>query len=131
MKTTFLIVLTGIAFVGCAGPIPSRQQALTYPYVASPERQAEILGGMDQIKTGMAPSDAERCLGKPDEIRKLYDRIKTADPVGYTWWYIIERQAASGSVVEKAEKLVRVSFNLKDRVTRVDSWGIENKSDNN
>jgi hypothetical protein len=131
MRNTVFAIVAVSLLAGCAGSPSVSSQSLSYPYVATPNRQDQILNGMGRVKADMDPSDVERFLGKPDEIRKLYDRIKNADPVGYTWWYIIERHTPSGSVVEKAEKLVRVSFDLKDKVTRVDSWGIETKSDNN
>jgi hypothetical protein len=130
MKTTFLIVLTGIAFVGCAGPTPSRQEALAYPYVASRERQAEILNGMDRIKTGMTPSEVKATLGKTDFVYDLFNRgMKDSSPIGYTWWYILQRKTDTGSFAEREEKLVRVSFDLEDTVTKVDFWGID-KTDN-
>ena len=128
MKSIALTVAIA-AMVGWATPPRSFGDGLTYPYVASPERQEQIRTGMTNVTQGMSPSDVEAILGKPDEVRKLYGRIKQAEPVGYTWWFIVQRKAESGSVNDKAEKLVRVSFTLNDRVTRVDATGME-QSDN-
>lgn len=124
MKRTLVVIAAVFLFAGRAtSQVPG--EPLVYPYVAAPERQAQILDGFEEIKPGMSPSDVTSFLGQPDEIRSLLDHIKNSEPVGYTWWFIIERKAESGSVVEKAEKLVRVTFNLTDEVTHIDSWGIE------
>jgi outer membrane protein assembly factor BamE (lipoprotein component of BamABCDE complex) len=63
-------------------------------------------------------------LGEPEEIRPLYEpKIWNAKRIGTTYWFIIERRKPSGSVNERAEKLVRVAFDLNQLVTRVDHWG--------
>jgi len=123
------MMIAFIGVMGCAVSSHHYECGLKYPYIASSERQIQIREGMTKIKAGMMTSDVMSILGKPDEINELYDRIKNPHTIGYTWWYILERQTESGSVNDKAEKLVRVSFNLKNRVTRVDSWGMV-KSDN-
>jgi len=128
MRNTIAIIGMVALLTGCTVSKPTPLQGRAYPYVAPPERQAEIRNGMAKLTIGMTPADVEALMGKPDEVHELYDRIKNAKPVGYTWWFIIQRKADSGSVAEKAEKLVRVSFNLKDTVTRVDWWGMEDAS---
>ena len=124
MRNGYVVMAVAILLTGCTGSqVPGEPP--TYPYLATAQRQAQILDGFEEIKPGMSPSDVTAFLGQPDEIRSLLDHIKNSEPVGYTWWFIIERKAESGSVDEKAEKLVRVTFDLTDEVTHIDSWGIE------
>ena len=97
---------------------------MTYPYVASPERKSVIENGYLKIENGMTPIQVEMILGKPDEVKPLYEpKVKKAKKIGVTYWYLIERKRDTGSVIDRAEKLVRVSFNLKNLVTNVDHWG--------
>ncbi len=64
-------------------------------------------------------------LGEPDEIRTLHEpKVKNGKIVGYTHWYIIRRLVKNGSAAQKQESLVRVSFDLDDRVSKVDAWGL-------
>jgi hypothetical protein len=129
MKEFYVAMFAAILLAGCAGSQTIPSHSLTYPYVASPKRQAQILNGLGKVEAGMSPSEVKSFLGDPDEIRELYDRIKNAEPVGYTWWFIVERKSEAGSVVEKAEKLVRVSFDVNDKATQVDSWGLKKETD--
>jgi hypothetical protein len=76
----------------------------------------------------MTVEQVKSVLGDPDEIKELYEpKIKTPKQIGNTYWYIIQRLQESGSAVDKAEKLVRVSFSLKGRVTAIDYWGFDVK----
>ena len=117
------VLLISVLPAVVAGAPPER--ALTsYPYIARPERALAIREGYQRVALGMAPADVAKVLGEPDEVRPLYEpRHKKGKVVGYTQWYIIKRLAASGSVSKKQESLVRVSFGLDDRVSKVDAWG--------
>lgn len=99
-----------------------------YPFLASEERTAVIRSGYKRIVTDMSPTDVKAILGEPDEVRPMYEPvIKNGKLIGYTYWYVIRRLVRDGSVNEKKESLVRVSFNLDDRVSRVDGWGIDER----
>lgn len=74
----------------------------------------------------MSLIEVKSILGEPDEIRLLYgSSTGNEKPVGYTYWYIIRRAVKNGSVNEKQEVLVRVSFDRKGLVTKVDHWGFD------
>jgi hypothetical protein len=61
---------------------------------------------------------------KPDEIKKLYEpKIVNPKIIEQTYWYIIRRDKATGSVKEKNEKALRISFDLKGNVTQVTTLG--------
>lgn len=96
-----------------------------YPYRVSKDRALEIKQKFIQIKIGMNQANVEKILGKPDEILERYEPIvKNGKKIGLTYLYIIQRLSKNGSVNQKGEKLVRISFDLKGEVTKVDSWGL-------
>ena len=96
---------------------------IEYPYHATPEREQAILEGFTMVQPGMSIVQVKDILGEPDEVRDLYEPNKTAtDPIGFTYWYLIQRLKESGSQAEKGEKLVRVSFGLNGKVSGVDKW---------
>jgi hypothetical protein len=125
-------LLGGIAciwsFNSCAGEVGlsfETREITTYPFQASQQRAATIRNGYRRITTGMSARDVKAILGDPDEVRALYEPvIRDGKLIGYTYWYVIRRLVRDGSVNEKKESLVRVSFELDDRVSRVDEWGI-------
>ncbi len=126
MFTRSLLVVAMVTLCsGCGKSAARTGPALTYPYLAPAERAQQIRTGRLALVVGSSPEAVKKAVGEPDEVRDLFDKIKSAKPVGYTWWYIVERRAASGSAADRAEKLVRVSFGLDDRVTKVDAWGLD------
>ncbi|MBK8126081.1 MAG: hypothetical protein IPK56_05140 [Elusimicrobia bacterium] len=115
-KTAFLSV--------CFYPIAMRGGPMECPYVAGHERKTSIEQGYAKIKIGMTPKQVEECVGNPDEVNPLYEpKIKNPKQIGITYWYWIERRQETGNANERGEKLVRVSFDLKNQVTAVDHWG--------
>jgi len=101
-------------------------QAIEYPYFASTERASQIRNQFVKIKEGMSPTEVKEIMGDPDEIRDSFKSIKKSSPkTGYTYWYLIQRKVEHGSVLERDEKLVRISFNLNDRVTYINHWGFD------
>ena len=97
---------------------------LEYPYIATNERADFIKQQYKKIKNGDSEEKVIEILKQPDEVRDLYEPIiKKGKVAGKTYWYIIQRISKSGSVNEKQEKLVRISFDLKGMVTRIDYWG--------
>ena len=96
---------------------------ISYPYYATPERASVINNGYTNIKPGLTVNEVVTIMGKPDEIRDLYEPIiKNGKKIGFTYWYLIQRIQASGSQNDKKEKLVRVSFDLNRNVSGVDRW---------
>lgn len=102
----------------------SAETIVKYPYYASPERSLLITTNYTEIKTGDSIDKVLKKLPSPDEVHDLYEpKVFRPNIIGKTYWYIIQRKAESGSVNEKDEKLVRVSFNLQEIVTKIDHWG--------
>ena len=98
--------------------------SIEYPYIASPERAYKIRTQFINLWEGMNSSEVKEIMGYPDEIKDLYEpKITDAKKKGYTYWYLIQRKVEHGSVLEKDEKLVRITFDLRDRVIKVDHWG--------
>jgi outer membrane protein assembly factor BamE (lipoprotein component of BamABCDE complex) len=120
LNRSFLFLF--FAVVGFIGNIYC--QAIKYPYVATTERKTQIEYGFNKIEKGLTYKQVKNLLGQPDEIKPLYQpKIKNPKQIGTTYWYIIQRTKENGSVKEKNEKLVRVSFSLSGKVTQIDHWG--------
>jgi hypothetical protein len=95
-----------------------------YPYHASEERAKIIYSNWAKIKENMKESAVVDILGKPDQILPLYEpQVKNSKQIGYSQWYLIQRLKEHGSVNEKGEKLVRISYDMHGIVTQVDHWG--------
>ena len=97
----------------------------TLPYDASPERIKRICNSYETIKPGFSVEQVILILGKPDEINPLYDPQRgysksTAKRIGTTFFYNL-RQDADG----RREITVRVSFDNQEKVTHIDTWGLE------
>ncbi len=120
-----LVTLTGSTSVWSGTKIIDTREIEEYPFNASSNRAASIKEGYNRISIGMTPKQVNEILGKPDEIRYLYEpRIKTGKRIGYTHWFVIRRLVKNGSVNDRDESLVRVSYNFEDQVIAIDSWGI-------
>ena len=103
-----------------------KREIQSYPFIAKPERAALIRSQYKRVKTGMSSEDVQQLLGEPDEVRPVFEpRILNSRLIGYSHWYVIRRLAKSGSVNDKNEALVRVTYDRSDRVTRVDDWGLD------
>jgi hypothetical protein len=97
---------------------------LNYPYIATEKRVELIKNQYTNIEIGNSIQEVLGILPVPDEVRDLYEPKKyKAKIIGSTYWYIMQRKAKLGSVNEKDEKLVRVSFDLNGEVTHIDKWG--------
>lgn len=98
----------------------------TYPYVATEVRANTIRNGYKRVVISMSREEVKAILGEPDEIFPLHEPvIKSGVIIGYSYWYVIRRLIQTGSVNDKKESIVRINFNLDDRVSRVDSWGLD------
>ena len=107
----------------------SQDTSMSYPYIASEERQEFIKENYKKIQINQTEQEVKQILGTPDEILLLYEpKIKKPEKIGFTFWYILQRLKENGSQNEKAEKLVRISFNIDGKVTAIDQWGLENKT---
>ena len=125
MKVACLVVFTILLASGQALGRPPERHITTHPFVAPPERAAAIRSNHTKVTVGMTPGEVAAVLGEPDEIRPLYEPIiKNPTLIGYTQSYVIRRLVENGSVNERQESIVRVSFDNNDRVTRVSSWGL-------
>ena len=98
MFTRFLLVVAMASLSsGCGKSAARTGPSITYPYIAPAERAKQIRAGRSALVVGSSTEAVKKAIGEPDEVRDLFDKIKSAKPIGYTWWYIVERRAASGS----------------------------------
>jgi hypothetical protein len=113
--------LTGCSFINGSG------NDIDYPYYAPQVRRDTIENGCDELRTGMYAADVRGILGEPDEINDTYrpeDKLaKNPKPIGYSYVYLIQRLCEKGSVDEKDEKLLRIFFDVEDKLIKVDRVG--------
>jgi hypothetical protein len=99
-----------------------------YPYYASEQRTAQIKSSYKQIQKGMTTEQVKKLLGEPDEIRPAYEpEIWNPNQIGYTHWYLIQRKTDTGSQNDRDEKLVRIFYDFKWSVVKVDHWGFDER----
>jgi hypothetical protein len=128
MKSVLITMfLTGIVFyMGCSF-IAGDGGKITYPYYAPQERRDTIENGCDELRTGMYAAEVKGILGEPDEINDTYrpeDKLaKNPKPAGYSYVYLIQRIQEEGSAAEKDEILLRLHFDLEDKLFRIDRNG--------
>ena len=115
----------GVLMAG-SSQISRLNSKMSYPYIASAERTAHILKNWRNIKVKMTANEVVKILGEPDEKGPFYEpKIKNAKVIGEIYLFLIQRLKATGSQIEKNEKLVRISFDLDNLVTAIDHWGLE------
>lgn len=130
MKPTRFLALISLALFctpasASVDGIPAIREITTYPFIATLERAEIIRRGLANVSVGMSSAEVATVLGEPDEIYPLYvPRHKHGKVVGYTQWYVIQRLAKNGSVDQKQESLLRLSFDLDGKVSKIDSWGL-------
>lgn len=102
------------------------KEIVAYPFTASAARAAAIKGKFKLVVVGMTPAEVTAILGEPDEVRSLYaPMVKNSNPTGHSYWYVIRRMVSNGSVNDKQEAAVRISFDLQGRVTNIAHWDME------
>lgn len=127
MKAFTLLFMAVLASVGCNGgerkqpeKNVARQDMIKYPYTADKERLAQINEGVKQVRVGASSDEVIRLMGNPDEVNDTLDKDNWDKTVGFSFVYIKQRDKARGSVKEKNEDLIRIHFNKKKEVTRID-----------
>ena len=125
VETVTVDAVSGIVRLALPGANPFAPRSIgNDPFVASDERAARIRGKYHEVTAGMIVSGVKLLLGEPDEVRPLYEADgESGKLLGHTFSYVLRRWEADGSAAEKNEELVRVSFDLSGKVTRVDYQG--------
>jgi hypothetical protein len=98
---------------------------IIYPYIADEWRKTVIVNNWHRIGKGMSANQVLTLMGEPDLIELLYEpKVNAKETKGTTSWYLIERLSEHGSVDQRREKVVRISFDQSETVIAIDSWGI-------
>jgi hypothetical protein len=91
------------------------QKSISYPYIATDKREAVIIDNMNRLEKGMSIYQVVEILTEPDEVNPTYKAVKSKSGnniVGFSVVYILKRAQNTGSVNNKAEKLIRIHFNI-------------------
>ena len=77
---------------------------------------------IDKAKPVEKPKPKEK--KKKDDTYRPEDKLaKNPKPIGYSYVYLIQRLQEKGSAEEKDEKLLRLHFDLEDKLIRIDRVG--------
>jgi hypothetical protein len=134
MRYAYLFVVAlWISAQGCGRAVSQKPKPLSYPYKAPAAREAQILDGAPKVSQGMAAAQVKVFLGEPDDVMDLFRRSDVEHkPVGFTYWYIIQRNTAPlDEAIDENQMLVRVCFDLDNKVTSVDYWGLKKPASDN
>jgi len=111
------------SIVGCSLNGDKSGSDIDYPYYAPQERRDTIENGYSELRLGMYAADVKGILGDPDEVNDTLHPSdilnKNAEPIGYSYVYLVQRLCESGSVNEKDEILLRLHFDLEDKLIRI------------
>ena len=97
-------------------PITFYQESINYSYIAPEKRKMVILGNMNRLQKGMPINEVVQILNHPDEIHATFKGIKfkSNKKIGFSLTYLLDRKQPSGSVNQKAEKLLKIHFNNEE-----------------
>ncbi|OGV37916.1 MAG: hypothetical protein A2020_10090 [Lentisphaerae bacterium GWF2_45_14] len=116
-----------LCFYGCGSAWEGGSgSGISYPYYANAERTAQISNGVGRLVIGMPRNEVVKIMGEPDEVTQLYqtlDAIQKGQSSGYSYIYLIQRKKELGSIIERQEKLYKLSFNLNDGLIKIESEG--------
>ena len=123
----FITPLLAIFIISCSSinrkNITPKNDVISYPYIASPVRQKFILDNYSQVKVGQTANEVKTILGTPEKTSPWYEaRIYKPKQIGFTFIYLLQQLKEHGSQNDKAVKLVRISFDLKGKVSKIDQW---------
>ena len=129
-KTTIGVFIVSIAaFLNCSRPIqmpePFKPREISaYPFISPPDRIAVLRSRYTEILKGMTAPQVKSILGEPDEVKPAFEPIIwNAKQTGYLYLYVNQRLVKNGSVNERQESLIRVTFDFKGLVIKVHQWG--------
>ena len=95
----------------------------SYPHNMKTSRVKTIRHGVSGVSVGDSRLDVEKMIGAPDELKHLYAPNSPATQIGYTCWYVIKRDMKSGSVNQKNEDVIRLTYDFSNNLTSIDFWG--------
>lgn len=105
------------------------QKRIDYPYQASEIRKSVILENMNKLEKGMSKDQVVELMTHPDEANLTFKFKKAKSEednvIGFSLVYILRRDAAKGSGIEKNEQLLRIHFDNSGELIWNDSIDID------
>jgi hypothetical protein len=106
----------GHKYVRPAGSGPRTIAGVKYAYVATPEREAQIVEGFSKLKVGQTREEVRAALGPPDKRNRSYAKVKQAKPPFLGWCYTYKIKMRGGASNEN-NVCVQVFFNPAGKLT--------------
>ena len=94
------------------------------PYKATAERKMRIITAKKLIKVNDTEQRVLSIAGEPDEVRTISTSLNTsAEKVGFAFIYLLKRERDHGSISQRGEENLKIIFNNRGIVTRVEANG--------
>ncbi len=122
---TSIILMTGCYEIHQTGK-PSYQDFVSshsFPYIASQERQAQIIEKYSQLTVGLTEADVFALLGEPDCAEPLYTKAPppNMEYLGFRWIYYLEKPNPNLTNLKK-DIAVQIYFNTESKT----DWIVSN-----
>lgn len=85
----------GGKYVPPAGTGPATIEGIKYKYVATREREGQIVAGYVKLKVGQTREDVRAALGPPDKANRQYGKEADAPFLGWSYTYRIKTRAGA------------------------------------
>ena len=80
----------GLTYSAPEGTVARTIDAIEYKYVATPERENEIVGGFPKLAVGQSRQDVRAAMGSPDSAEPMYGKESDAPFHGWSYTYKIK-----------------------------------------
>lgn len=85
----------------------------TFPYIASPERQAHLRQNYSRLSVGLVKDQVLEILGEPDYSSQEWSKQMPRQYIGSNWTYFFEKPDYNLTNLEK-DKSIEVYFDASD-----------------
>jgi hypothetical protein len=83
----------GPEYTAPTGSGPATIEGISYEYVATPEREQEIIAGFRKLKVGQLREEVRQAMGPPDSAKPMYGKAKDSPFHGWSYLYKIRMRS--------------------------------------
>lgn len=110
-----------INFSGCVNL--STANKITTPYNATAQRAQQIINAKRLVRVNDTEERVVKIAGDPDEVRNISTSLDGNNKIGYAFIYILKRERDQGSMTQRREQNLKIIFNNKKIVTKIEVNG--------
>jgi hypothetical protein len=98
----------GLEYTTPIGSGPATIEGISYEYVATPDREQEIIAGFGKLKIGQSREEVRQAMGRPDSAEPMYGKAKDSPFHGWSYMYKIKMRSGRPNT---GDICVQVFFN--------------------